>query len=78
MLFLQMKVEDEKLESILCIQYFYHYFVAGRRKSNCVKEVERIKQRREERRAHQQAVRELQDTEFDTTDPNWEFLSMIR
>ncbi|CAE1171850.1 KIF2_24 [Acanthosepion pharaonis] len=50
----------------------------GRRKSNCVKEVERIKQRREERRAHQQAVRELQDTEFDTTDPNWEFLSMIR
>ncbi|XP_052827005.1 kinesin-like protein KIF2A isoform X1 [Octopus bimaculoides] len=50
----------------------------GRRKSNCVKAVEKIKQKRDERRAHHQAVRELQDTEYDTTDPNWEFLSMIR
>ena len=51
---------------------------AARRKSNCVKEVERIKQRREERRAAQQAIREQQETEIDTDTPNWEFALMIR
>ena len=51
---------------------------AARRKSNCVKEVERIKQRREERRAMQHAIREQQETEIDTDTPNWEFALMIR
>ncbi|XP_064605768.1 kinesin-like protein KIF2A [Liolophura sinensis] len=49
----------------------------GRRKSNCVKEVERIKQRREERRAAQVAIREVNETEYDTSQPNWEFGAMI-
>jgi hypothetical protein len=49
---------------------------ATRRKSNCVKEVEKIKQRREERRAAQQAVKEADD--FDPTLPGYEFLNMIR
>jgi len=46
--------------------------------SSCVKEVEKIKQKREERRAAQQALREQQDLEYDTTAPNWEFGAMIR
>lgn len=50
----------------------------GRRKSNCVKEVEKIKQRREERRAAQVAIREVNETEYDTSQPNWEFGAMIK
>ncbi|KAJ8305254.1 hypothetical protein KUTeg_015799 [Tegillarca granosa] len=50
----------------------------ARRKSNCVKEVEKIKIRREERRAHQLAVKEQNEQEFDMSDPNWEFLAMIK
>ena len=46
--------------------------------SSCLKEVEKIKQKREERRAAQQALREQQDSEYDTTAPNWEFGAMIR
>jgi len=46
--------------------------------SSCVKEVEKIKQKREERRAAQQAIREQQDLEFDTSAPNWEFGAMIK
>ncbi len=51
---------------------------AARRKSNCVKEVEMIKQRREERRKQQAAIREYQEREYDTSHPNWEFEMMIR
>ena len=51
---------------------------AAKRKSNCVKEVERIKQQRDARRAAQQAIREQFETEYDTSDPNWEFIRMIK
>ncbi|XP_041360178.1 kinesin-like protein KIF2A isoform X2 [Gigantopelta aegis] len=51
---------------------------SARRKSNCVKEVEKIKQRREDRRAAQNAIKEVNEKNYDTSDPNWEFLSMIR
>ena len=51
---------------------------AARRKSNCVKEVEKIKQKREDRRAAHQAFKEQYETQFDTSDPNWEFLAMIQ
>ncbi|KAK6188947.1 hypothetical protein SNE40_005018 [Patella caerulea] len=51
---------------------------AARRKSNCVKEVELIKQRREERRAAHNAIKEVNETKYDTSDPNWEFLKMIK
>ena len=51
---------------------------AGRRKSNCVKEVERIKARREERRAAQQAIREQIEQDYDTSHPQWAFIAMIR
>ncbi|XP_018652975.1 putative kif-2 [Schistosoma mansoni] len=45
------------------------------RKSNCVKEIERIQQRREERRAAQKAVRDQID--LDPTNPSYEFHMMI-
>lgn len=48
------------------------------RKSNCVKEVEKIQQRRIERRAAQQAIREQHEQEFDVNVPSWEFEAMIR
>jgi len=52
---------------------------AGRvRKSSCVKEVEKIQQRRIERRAAQQLIREQQEQDFDTSVPTWEFSAMIR
>ncbi|KAL5103267.1 Kinesin-like protein KIF2A [Taenia crassiceps] len=46
------------------------------RKSNVVKEIERIQQRREERRAAQRAARE--QPEVDPNSPSYEFLMMIR
>nr|CAH8863478.1 unnamed protein product [Trichobilharzia regenti] len=45
------------------------------RKSNCVKEIERIQQRREERRAAQKAVRDQID--LDPSNPSYEFHMMI-
>ncbi|KAK7508095.1 hypothetical protein BaRGS_00000334 [Batillaria attramentaria] len=50
----------------------------GRRKSNVVKEIEKIKQKRDERRQMQQAIREHVEAEYDTSDPNWEFKAMIK
>ncbi|XP_052253397.1 kinesin-like protein KIF2A isoform X3 [Dreissena polymorpha] len=52
--------------------------VADRRKSNCVKEVERIEQRRKERREKQVAIKEQMDGDYDTSDPNWQFAAMIK
>lgn len=43
-----------------------------------MKEVEKIKQRRNERRAQQMALREQQEQEFDMSQPSWEFEAMIR
>lgn len=54
------------------------YPFQDRKKSNCVKEVEKIKQRRNERRAQQMALREQQEQEFDMSQPSWEFEAMIR
>lgn len=59
---------------------FKHLFSAAAKKkpSSCVQEVAKIKQKRDERRAAQQALRVQQDAEYDTTAPNWEFEAMIR
>eukprot|EP00795_Rhopilema_esculentum_P004619 gene4619-20893_t len=54
---------------------------ASRRRSNCVKEVERLKKNREERRQKQNEAREQKEKlqlELDPGNPNWEFLKMIR
>ncbi|XP_023931438.1 kinesin-like protein KIF2A [Lingula anatina] len=51
---------------------------ASRRKSNCVKEVEKIEERRKARRAQAVAIKEQIEQDIDTSHPNWEFLMMIR
>uniref|UniRef100_A0A672P5C9 Kinesin-like protein n=1 Tax=Sinocyclocheilus grahami TaxID=75366 RepID=A0A672P5C9_SINGR len=54
-------------------------FVYGHvRKSNCVKEVEKLQEKRERRRIQQQELREKRAQEIDTTIPNYEILQMIR
>ncbi|XP_012992279.2 kinesin-like protein KIF2A isoform X2 [Esox lucius] len=50
----------------------------ARRKSNCVKEVEKLQEKRERRRIQQQELRERKAQEVDTTVPNYEILYMIR
>ena len=51
----------------------------ARRRSNVVKQVDKIKQDRDARRAKQAAVKEerVRDVEL-ANNPNWEFLQMIR
>uniref|UniRef100_A0A671PGQ3 Kinesin-like protein n=1 Tax=Sinocyclocheilus anshuiensis TaxID=1608454 RepID=A0A671PGQ3_9TELE len=58
-----------------CVLFCY---VAARRKSNCVKEVEKLQEKRERRRIQQQELREKRAQEIDTTIPNYEILQMIR
>ncbi|KAM9393731.1 kinesin-like protein KIF2A isoform 3-T3 [Pholidichthys leucotaenia] len=50
----------------------------SRRKSNCVKEVEKLQEKRERRRLQQQEIREKRAQEVDTTIPNYEIMYMIR
>uniref|UniRef100_A0AAQ5ZIM2 Kinesin-like protein n=1 Tax=Amphiprion ocellaris TaxID=80972 RepID=A0AAQ5ZIM2_AMPOC len=52
--------------------------MAARRKSNCVKEVEKLQEKRERRRLQQQELREKRAQEVDTTIPNYEIMYMIR
>jgi len=54
------------------------FVVLRSKKSSCVKEVEKIKQRRTERRAAQLAIREQHVHEYDVSVPSWEFEAMIR
>lgn len=53
-------------------------FFSARRKSNCVKAVESIQKKRDERRAQQEALRLKNERDYDMSDPNWEFLAMIK
>ena len=50
------------------------------RRSNVVKEVERLKKNREERRQRQAELKEEKEAlmNMDPGNPNWEFLAMIR
>ncbi|KAM6415000.1 kinesin-like protein KIF2C [Rhynochetos jubatus] len=49
-----------------------------RRKSNIVKEMERMKNKREEKRAQISEIRTKRAQEFDSNCPNWEFARMIK
>ncbi|XP_028826774.1 kinesin-like protein KIF2A isoform X3 [Denticeps clupeoides] len=49
-----------------------------RRKSNCVKEVEKLQEKRERRRLQQQELREKRAQDVDATTPNYEIMCMIR
>ena len=53
---------------------------ANRRRSNVVKEIDRLKKNREERRAKQAEILEEKSAQknVDPGNPNWEFLCMIR
>uniref|UniRef100_A0A3B3HNY3 Kinesin-like protein n=1 Tax=Oryzias latipes TaxID=8090 RepID=A0A3B3HNY3_ORYLA len=57
---------------------FFPFLMLARRKSNCVKEVEKLQEKRERRRLQQQELREKRAQEVDTTIPNYEILYMIR
>ncbi|XP_069630979.1 kinesin-like protein KIF2A isoform X4 [Haliaeetus albicilla] len=48
------------------------------RKSNCVKEVEKLQEKREKRRLQQQELREKRAQDVDATNPNYEIMCMIR
>ncbi|XP_040013417.1 kinesin-like protein KIF2A isoform X2 [Xiphias gladius] len=50
----------------------------ARRKSNCVKEVEKLQEKRERRRLQQQELREKRAQEVDVNLPNYEIMCMIR
>ena len=56
-----------------------YWAAADRRRSNVVKEVERLKENREKRRAQQAQILEEQETlrNKDPGNPNWEFQQMI-
>ena len=56
----------------------WFFFQVDRRKSNCVKEVERIEQRRKDRRKENAAIKEHQEEAYDTSDPNWQTSAMIK
>ncbi|KAL8203832.1 UNVERIFIED_CONTAM: Kinesin-like protein kif2a [Gekko kuhli] len=51
---------------------------SSRRKSNCVKEVEKLQEKREKRRLQQQELREKRAQDVDATNPNYEIMCMIR
>ncbi|CAJ0958189.1 unnamed protein product [Ranitomeya imitator] len=50
----------------------------GRRKSNIVKEMEKMKSKREEQRAQNTELRSRRAQDYDTSVPNWEFGKMIK
>ncbi|NXE26462.1 KIF2A protein, partial [Ardeotis kori] len=53
-------------------------FGPPRKKSNCVKEVEKLQEKREKRRLQQQELREKRAQDVDATNPNYEIMCMIR
>uniref|UniRef100_A0A8C4NT14 Kinesin-like protein n=1 Tax=Dicentrarchus labrax TaxID=13489 RepID=A0A8C4NT14_DICLA len=52
--------------------------IPARKKSNCVKEVEKLQEKRERRRLQQQELREKRAQEVDVNLPNYEIMCMIR
>ena len=60
--------------------YDLWFSILDRRRSNVVKEVEKLKENREKRRAQQAQILEEQETlrNKDPSDPNWEFRGMIQ
>ncbi|XP_072366817.1 kinesin-like protein KIF2C isoform X2 [Scyliorhinus torazame] len=47
------------------------------RKSICVRETERLRKQREDRRTQLQEIRERRGQDYETGNPNWEFMKMI-
>uniref|UniRef100_A0A671MW71 Kinesin-like protein n=1 Tax=Sinocyclocheilus anshuiensis TaxID=1608454 RepID=A0A671MW71_9TELE len=77
-LFLTINVSVCKILSLFPVSEFCVCVSAARRKSNCVKEVEKLQEKREKRRLQQQELREKRAQEVDATTPNYEIMCMIR
>lgn len=73
-----MKIISDWSCGLLLIYLFIVKWLSARRKSNCVKAVEGIQKKRDERRANQEAARLKNERDYDMSDPNWEFLAMIK
>ncbi|XP_031164871.1 kinesin-like protein KIF2A isoform X1 [Sander lucioperca] len=71
----QQQLQNESSHHLLSRKEFGQL---SRRKSNCVKEVEKLQEKRERRRLQQQELREKRAQEVDTTIPNYEIMYMIR
>ncbi|KAL7985157.1 hypothetical protein Chor_003727 [Crotalus horridus] len=52
--------------------------VQARRKSNIVKEMEKMKNKREEKKAQFSEIRNRRAQEFDSSCPNWDFARMVK
>ncbi|XP_063153876.1 kinesin-like protein KIF2C isoform X1 [Candoia aspera] len=52
--------------------------IQARRKSNIVKEMEKMKNKREEKRAQFSEIRNRRAQEFDSSCPNWDFARMVK
>uniref|UniRef100_A0A671N2I1 Kinesin-like protein n=1 Tax=Sinocyclocheilus anshuiensis TaxID=1608454 RepID=A0A671N2I1_9TELE len=76
--FLTINVSVCKILSLFPVSEFCVCVSAARRKSNCVKEVEKLQEKREKRRLQQQELREKRAQEVDATTPNYEIMCMIR
>uniref|UniRef100_A0A452HYY2 Kinesin-like protein n=1 Tax=Gopherus agassizii TaxID=38772 RepID=A0A452HYY2_9SAUR len=63
--------ENLPLQENVTVQVF-------RRKSNIVKEMEKMKSKREEKKAQISEIRTKRAQEFDSSCPNWEFARMIK
>uniref|UniRef100_A0A673JYE7 Kinesin-like protein n=1 Tax=Sinocyclocheilus rhinocerous TaxID=307959 RepID=A0A673JYE7_9TELE len=77
-LFLMINVSVCKILSLFPVSEFCVCVSAARRKSNCVKEVEKLQEKREKRRLQQQELREKRAQEVDAITPNYEIMCMIR
>ncbi|KAM7149715.1 kinesin-like protein KIF2A isoform 6-T8 [Molossus nigricans] len=92
-IYLQFKLQKRNLDLLVCkscikdsVILGIHVFSLGhlykspnaRRKSNCVKEVEKLQEKREKRRLQQQELREKRAQDVDATNPNYEIMCMIR
>uniref|UniRef100_A0A8C9SMH4 Kinesin-like protein n=1 Tax=Scleropages formosus TaxID=113540 RepID=A0A8C9SMH4_SCLFO len=69
---------DNRVISVYPLRIVLSCFLTARRKSNCVKEVEKLQEKRERRRLQQQELREKRAQEVDVTIPNYEIMYMIR
>ncbi|XP_057246592.1 kinesin-like protein KIF2C isoform X3 [Malurus melanocephalus] len=71
--------EDEMaVDPCTSLQTRKYMSLSVRRRSNIVKEMEKMRNKREEKRAQISEIRIKRAQEFDSTCPNWEFARMIK
>ncbi|GLG97913.1 Kinesin-like protein [Gryllus bimaculatus] len=76
----QLQQQQQQQQQLLQQQQQAENQNVAKRRSNVVKEVERLKKNREERRQRQAELKEEKEVlmNIDPGNPNWEFLAMIR